>query len=505
MIARLMALPMLVTLTGVTAALCALPALHAFMTDDHATARGFLYAGLVLMVLATMVGIVTAGWRPAHVARAHLVSLALAYLVLPLAMALPMLQVVPATTLVNAWFEMISAFTTTGATVYDPARLAPSVHLWRASVAWLGGFYALLTAFAVLAPLNLGGVEVASGRVPGRLAAGAAHAAPVDPAARLARYAMALLPVYAGVTLALWVGLLIAGDRPLVALVHAMGTLSTAGISAEPGGVGAGSGFAGELIVALGLCLALTRRFYPGAGLTARDAGLWRDPELRVAAAILVAVPSILFLRHWLAGPTSGAALTGAEEGVHALWGAAFTALSFLTTTGYASAYWSEAQGWAGLGAPGLLLLGLGIVGGGVATTAGGVKLLRLATLLRHSGRELERVIHPRSIAGGGPDDRRLLTEGAYFAWVFFMLFATSIAAGMMALSLAGVEFETALVLTIAALTTTGPLAEVATAEPIAYAPLGPGVKLILGALMIVGRLETLALLALLSPASWRR
>jgi trk system potassium uptake protein TrkH len=97
------------------------------------------------------------------------------------------------------------------------------------------------------------------------------------------------------------------------------------------------------------------------------------------------------------------------------------------------------------------------------------------------------------------------LTEGAYFAWVFFMLFATSIAAGMMALSLAGVEFETALVLTIAALTTTGPLAEVATAEPIAYAPLGPGVKLILGALMIVGRLETLALLALLSPASWRR
>ena len=152
-----------------------------------------------------------------------------------------------------------------------------------------------------------------------------------------------------------------------------------------------------------------------------------------------------------------------------------------------------------------MMLLGLAMLGGGVATTAGGVKLLRVYALFRHGERELERIVHPSSIGGKGAAARQLRREGAYMAWVFFMLFAMAIAAAVLALSMAGIEFQQALVLAVAALTTTGQLADVALAQPIPYGPLSPVVKTILGAAMIVGRLETLALIALIAPGGWRR
>jgi trk system potassium uptake protein TrkH len=133
------------------------------------------------------------------------------------------------------------------------------------------------------------------------------------------------------------------------------------------------------------------------------------------------------------------------------------------------------------------------------------VKLLRVYALLRHGERELEKIIHPNSIGRGGTEARRLRREGAQFAWVFFMLFATSIAAVCALLLLAKVDFEPAIVLTIAALTTTGQLAELGAARPIAYGDLADPVKIILGVAMVVGRLETLALLALILPGRGRR
>ena len=87
----------------------------------------------------------------------------------------------------------------------------------------------------------------------------------------------------------------------------------------------------------------------------------------------------------------------------------------------------------------------------------------------------------------------------------FFMLFAISIGLTVFLFSMAGLEFQQGLVLAIAALTTTGPLVEVALVDPISYALLDTPVKAILGLAMIVGRLETLALIALFAPDGWRR
>jgi trk system potassium uptake protein len=501
--ARLKDTPLLVTLTGLTAALCFLPAAHAFLIDDNRTARGFVYSGLMLGVLVAMVTLATRHRPPVRLPGGNLMALVGAYLILPIMMALPILQTVPDTTFVNAWFETLSAFTTTGATVYpEPGRLPPSVHLWRALIGWFGGLLILVAAFAILAPMNLGGIEVISGRVPGRGAMeGPEGSRASDATDRISRTAKMILPAYAGLTGLLWVGLLIAGAPALDALCIALSTLSTSGITAEAGVNVAGIG--GEVLVACFLLFAVTRRAMPGPRFFETTRIWWRDPEALAALTLLLAVPSVLFLRHFLGA--SPEARSGEFDGLSAIWGAVFTTLSFLTTAGFQSESWSSAQGWSGLGSPGLILLGLAIVGGGVATTAGGVKLLRVYALFRHSERELELIVHPHSVGGQGRQARRLRREGAYMAWIFFMLFATLIGVFVAMLTLLGLDFESALVLSVAALTTTGPLADVASATPIAYSPLGTDIKVALGLAMIVGRLETLALLTLFSPATWRR
>ena len=143
-------------------------------------------------------------------------------------------------------------------------------------------------------------------------------------------------------------------------------------------------------------------------------------------------------------------------------------------------------------------------MGGGVATTAGGLKLLRVYALYKHGAREIERLVHPHSVAGAGRLGRRIRREGAFVAWIFFMLFLASIAAVMLALTATGLPFEQALMLAIAALSTCGPLAGVAGTEPVIYLALGDPAKIVLAAAMILGRMETLVFMAVFNPAFWR-
>jgi trk system potassium uptake protein len=288
-----------------------------------------------------------------------------------------------------------------------------------------------------------------------------------------------------------------------VALCHAMAVLSTSGISPVGGLYAASSGIAGEAVIAMFLLLALSRLGFSSGLDRVRFSNVLRDPELRLGLALVVVVALILVLRHGVVAPDQGLP-DGVWAGLIALWGALFTALSFLTTTGFESAHWLDAQDWAGLHTPGLILLGLSLIGGGVATTAGGVKLLRIHALSRHGLRELERIVHPSSIGGAGQEARHIRRQGAYIAWVFFMLFAISVAVVMLALSLTGLQFEPAMVLTISALTTTGPLAQVAGEDPVAFAGIPDLAKMILAATMILGRMEALALIALFNPAFWR-
>ncbi len=505
MAARLSQLPLILLLAGIFALAMLLPALHALLQENHAVARAFFYASLLGLAGVAMIALAMTddGARRDGDGRS-LGSLFLAYTVLPLYLALPFYEGLGTTSYLNAYFEMVSSLTTTGASLFEtPGRLVDSLHLWRGIVGWLGGLMIWVCAAAVLAPLNLGGFEVTARAEPGQDSLRLDRFHRASSGRRLARSTAQLAPVYVALTGALWMLLLIAGDRPLVAVMHAMATMATSGISSTGGLSQAASGLGGEAIIFAFMLFALSRLTFSSDTLTTARPGILDDPEFRVGLLLVMTVPLVLFLRHWI-----GAFQVDDEENIRqafgALWGGVFTVLSFLSTTGFESAAWESAQSWSGLGTPGLVLMGLSVLGGGVATTAGGVKLLRVYALYLQGRRELELLVHPSSVGGRGSASQRIRREGAFIAWIFFMLFALSLTLLMVTLSALGQDFEAATVLAVAALSTAGPLVHSASGTPIELLDLGAAAKLVLCAGMVLGRLETLAIIALFNPGLWR-
>ena len=502
---RLMQLPLFLLLIGAASVAMLVPAVYAGVIRELPTARAFLYSGLLGLIAFGLIALTLSNRPMRRDTLGPLVALFSAFTVLPAMLAIPFYEALGTTTFYNAYVEMVSAMTTTGAPVFDdPRRLNDALHLWRALVGWLGGLLMWVSAAAILAPLNLGGFEVTARAEPGRRQSFDVTMALPDARFRLARAARLLVPAYAGLTLLVWILLLVSGDVSLVALSHAMSIMATSGISPVGGVQNGQSSIPGEAVMLLFMLFALSRLTFSTDTMTSDSGGLRSDPEFRIGVGIALVVPMLLFLRHWYGAFDVGQEDSWAEA-VQALWGGLFTTLSFLTTTGFQSIAWGAAQSWSGLQTPGLLLMGLALIGGGVATTAGGVKLLRVYALYKHGLRETEQLVHPSSVSGAGGLGRRLQRQGAFIAWIFFMLFALSIAVVTLALTALGVDFETAIVLTIAGLSTTGPLIEVAASEPIRLIELSAGAKAVFTAAMVIGRLETLAIVALLTPDLWRR
>ncbi|MDQ2092816.1 TrkH family potassium uptake protein [Rhodalgimonas zhirmunskyi] len=489
---------------GVMALGMLIPAVHALAYERFLEARSFFYASVLGLFAMTIITITTSGRpRRSRGGLTDLLALFAAFAVLPIFLAWPFYEALRTTFFINAYFEMVSALTTTGATMFAPERLSDTLHLWRGMVGWFGGLIMWVAAVAILAPLNLGGFEVTASAEPGQGGTPSERYETSGVNRRLQRALHALLPVYGGLTAVIWLCLIILGDRAEVALIHAMSTMATSGISPLGGVEQAGSGLAGEAVIFLFMFFALSRLTFSSDTLTGVRPGLLNDPEFRIGLLIIVGVPLLLFARHWI-----GAFELDDEENVYAagraLWGSIFTVMSFLTTTGFESAGWEDTRNWSGLGTPGMILLGVALIGGGVATTAGGVKLLRVYALYLNGLREMEKLVHPSSVGRASSASRRIRRQGAFVAWIFFMLFAFSLVAVTTLFTLTGVDFENALVLAIASLSTCGPLVTAGAEDPIALAMLSDSAKLVFSAASVLGRLETLAIIALFNPALWR-
>lgn len=480
------------------------PAMVGLAMEEFLVARSFLYAGLLGLLAAWLIALARGkrSWTGRNTDLIGLLSLLGTYTLIPAYLAVPFQESIGATSFLNAYLDMVSALTTTGAPLFEPGRLSPVLELWRAQVGWMGGLLIWVAAAAVLAPLNLGGFEVTLAAASGGPDSYSARFQRANILRRVSRNFVQLAPIYTVLTLVLCILLLINGDPALVALTHAMSTLSTSGITAVGGLPNADSGIAGEMVIFLFLVFAVSRVSFTTDTSVSRF-GLHLDPELRMAAFIVLGLPLLLFVRHWIAAFEVNAG-EDLMQGLRAFWGALFTVMSYLTTAGFVSGQWESAQVWSGLGTPGIILMGLAIMGGGVATTAGGVKLMRVFALYLNGLQEMQRLVHPNSVSGMGAVARRIGRQGAYHAWIFFMLFAMTLAGLMLLLSLFGQGFEAATVLAISALTTTGPLLTQASETPILLGQLEPAAKVVFAFGMVLGRLELLAFIALLNPDLWR-
>lgn len=494
----------MVALMGLTAAAMVVPAALGFTLREHSVARAFLYSASLLAALAglTYLAVRRAPGGVGPFSHPFYV-LSASYLFVPLFMALPVTEAAPGgLPLFDAWVEMVSAFTTTGITALGD-DIPRSLLFWRAMAGWMGGLFVLVYAGALLAPMNMGGFDIVTARATTQNTlpewSRKMRATQIEvqsdmglggnPLDRLWAYIRIIAPAYMGLTLLLWVLLSMQGTPPLVGLIYAMSTLSTSGIAPQ-GSLGLGA----EVLIAAFLLLALTRRVWPGAIIPQDSGRLWQDDELRLALIVL----AVVILGLWVlngAGGLAAAPVAALAE----LWGIAFTALSFLTTTGFVSAIGApELNAFGGPG--GIVVLGLAMLGGGVATTAGGLKLLRGFALMWQAKFELEKLVHPSGMGGDGPRLRGLRSEGAFSAWLFLMVFILSLSVLVMALVLLGYPLEDALIYASAALTTTGPLTQIAGPEPLTFAALSDPARAVLALGMILGRLELLLLLSVLWP-----
>lgn len=506
--AILLRIPILALLIGVVSVAMLAPMGFGMALGDWKSARSFFYSAVFGLIVAAVLGLVLAN-RSNGSAGQELATLLASWAILPVFAALPLTMITPAIGPVGAWFEMVAALTTTGGTIYaQPADLPATVHLWRGLLAWIGGLITLSAAYAILAPRRLGGFEIESA---GSRGSGGAQmqiialgAATPPLSQRLARALRVILPVYFGLTVTLALIFHLLGQGGLSSLVHAMSILSTSGISPSPDGLAGAESVVAEMVAAVFLVFASIRLLYGRASEAGREV-YWRsNPELRLMAGLVLAATLVLFARHWLGAITVEA--PEPESAIfEALWGAFFTTLSYLTTTGFESASWETARDWSGLNNPGIVLLGLCAVGGGAATTAGGLKLIRAFALVRHGVRELERIAQPVSIIGVGANMRGMMRRGAVIAWAFVMLFFLTLLLTMLGLSAAGLNFESALIGATAALSNTGPVYGVLTESPASFSELGTGAQVVLALAMITGRIEVLALISIFNFENWTK
>ena len=493
--------PLSVLLLGISSVLMYVPMMYSIRLEDWLYARTFFYHGTFFLILTALLSIAFSSRQRSVKSVSHIFDLFCSFIFIPVFLAMPMDYLIPSIGLFEAYFEMLSSLTTTGASLFNDPRSIPDVlHLWRALIGWSGGFLMLVTAMGLFRPIGLGGFEVYN-----RAQDSAALEIKIrraDIRERMGSYAASIFPIYALLTIILSLLLIINGDRPLVAVIHAMSTFSTSGISNVGGISGSHSGVFGEIVIALFLIFAVSRFMYQhdsdGKGMRR----LKRDKEVNLMLICVTLIPILLFLRHW-SSAFEISEQTDPLAAIGALWGGVFMVLSFMTTTGFESEYWSTSRSWSGLGTTGLILMGLAVMGGGIATTAGGVKLLRVYALYKHGVREMQRLSFPSSVLGSGNAARSFRREGAYAAWIFFMLFLVSVAVVMLALSLTGIPFEDSLILAVSGLSTTGPLIYVAGEGGLDYATISSSAQGVFCVAMILGRLEALAVIAVLNPNFW--
>ena len=489
-------LPLIIQIFGLACGLMFVIAAYASVTDVFREARIFFYTGLTGILILSLVVLCTTNRDLQETGVLQLLSLILSFLLLPIFCAFPTWVILPNVNWMDAYLDMVGAFTTTGLTVFQEEALSQPIHLWRALVAWFGGGLILIAAFVILLPVNLGGFEVFSNR-----------SNSLNPNRKLTldersitwiKVSQKLIPVYLGLTITLWVFLTSLGTDGYTSLIRALSVISTSGISGPENFELDGAGFFGELVILIFLFFALSHNILRSFLKQFKLKNFLSDAEIRLGFFLALSVTLLLSFEQLILDNfySMNSQLFG--NVFELIWGNFFTVVSFITTNGYVSSFWEFSSSSRDLPNTVIVLMGLCLFGGGVATTAGGIKLLRISILFSTFSNETGKLLHPSSVEG---KNNPMKTQGTsvFMAWIFFMLFMVSVAALTIFLAMFKIRFEDALLLAVACLTNTGPIIEMAGPEKILISGLSFFSKMALVFGMILGRLEILVVLSLIT------
>ena len=458
-----------------------LPLVWCLPAESRADAAGFLVGAAVTGALG--LGLRGLGRREGEVYRREGVLIVVgAWLLASLVGAIPYLATGAIPHPVDALFESTSGFTTTGASVLlDIEAAGRPVLFWRSFTQWLGGIGIVVLFVALFSELGPGARFLFKLEVPGP------KAEMLRP--RVQETAAALFRLYLALTVAQIVVMLALGSGLYAAVTHAFSTLSTGGFSPYADSAAHFSP-AIQLVILVFLLLAGVNFSLYYLGLHLRSFGVFRDTELRVYLVLFVLASKVI---------AASLVASGRDFGGETLLAASFQVASILTTTGFASEDFVQ---WPSFSREALVLL---MIGGGCAgSTAGGAKLVRLVIGWRAALREVRLTFSPNAVVAIVLG-REAVPESSVRSVVgLLVLWMTAWAGGAILLAVGEVEIDAAATAAIATLSNVGPgLSAVGPAGNFAF--FAPWQKGLMVFLMLLGRLEFFALMALLQRRFWRR
>jgi trk system potassium uptake protein len=459
----------------------------AFSIADHDQAeRPFLIGTAITFAAGLMMSLATRRFRRELQPRDGFVLVGMTWLMLPVFGAVPLWLGVPGISVTDAYFEAMSAFTATGATVITGLDHLPvSINVWRCFMMLVGGLGIIVLAVAILPLLGVGGAQLFKAET-----AGPMKDQKLTP--RIADTARAIWVTYGLLAIGCTLAYRWAGMSWLDAFLHMCTTVSLGGFSPYDASFGH---FNSPLIEAVAIVFMMLSGINLVLYFAAWRRRSWRIllGNVEVRAFYLVILATVALISLYLTASGTYPIYTDA------LRHTAFHVVSIATTTGYATNDYAQ---WP-MFAP-LLMILLGCFATCAGSTGGGIKMIRLLLLLKQSKRELVRIVHPNvvnpvTIAGGLVSERVMQSVMA-----FMMMYGATLVSLTMVLLFSGLDVVTAFTAVLACVNNIGPgLGDVGPA--VNYQSLTDFQTWVCSVAMLLGRLELLSVLVLLTPQFWRR
>ncbi len=471
-----------------------LSALISLIYQDGVTLN-ILLAGIITIMAGALVMFKTRDHKKVMNKREGYIVVTFGWLIMALSGTLPYVLSGAIPSFTNAFFETMSGYTTTGATILNDIEVMPEgILFWRSTTHWIGGMGIIVLAIAILPLLGIGGMQLFAAEAPGP------NADKLHP--RITDTAKRLWLIYFGYTIAETLLLQLAGMSFFDAINHALSTLSTGGFSTKNASIAHWNGNPLiQYIIIVFMFLAGTNFVLSYFVFKGKVQKVIQDEEFKLyfkfiaiftaIAAIIIylkADPSISSISHpMVLGP-------GESAFRHAL----FQVLAVVTTTGFVTADYT-------LWTPFLVVFffGLMFLGGSAGSTSGGVKVVRHLIMIKNGFMEFKRSLHPNAILPVRYNTKSVSGDIVFNVLAFFILYMLSFIVGALVFSMFNIDFQSSVGLAASSLGNVGPaLGDFGPVHN--YAALPTLGKWWSAFLMLIGRLELFTVLILLTPFFWR-
>jgi trk system potassium uptake protein TrkH len=382
----------------------------------------------------------------------------------------------------NAFFETMSGFTTTGASILNDIESVPhGILFWRSMTQWIGGMGIIVLTVALLPIIGVGGMQMFVAEAPG--------ISPDKLKPRIKDTAIRLWLIYISLTATETVLLMFGGMSFFDAVNHGLTTMATGGFSTYNASIANQTPYIQYVIIAF-MFMAGVNFTLTYFGLKGKLKKVWANEEFRAYLTTMVLFSALVTLGiyYYTGVPFEKAFRDGT-----------FQVVSVITTTGYVTADYTS---WAPILS--ILFLFFMFIGGSAGSTAGGVKVVRNVILFKNSFLELKRMIHPSSIIPVRLNGKAVSQTVTFNVLAFIMIYISVFVFGSLAVALTGLDFVTTIGAVATSLGNIGPgFGMVGPLDNFAHLPWLT--KWILSFLMLLGRLELFTILILFTPYFWKK